>query len=763
MAKREQFFAFVILATFSMLVATITGCSRDPNVRKQKYLKSAQQYFEKGQNREAMIEYMNALQVDPKFVEAHYGLAQVSLRMGAWNAAFVELSRTIDLQPDHLNAQLDLGHLHLAAHDYKAAMEKADLVLAKDPNLFTGYVLKANLQATLGQKQAALDLMQKAISLAPDHSELYGNMAVLQMNAGKLVEAEANFRKAIELEPSSSARVLALANFYLAYGRAREAEQQYQTAIEVEPKVLAPRIALARFYMQQNRRDQAEEVVREAAALRDVPGAKTVLVDFYAGLGETEKALQSAATLYRSEGKDLAVKEAYVRMLLATRRFSEAAQINEEILSADSKNVNALISKAQIYNNTERPADAIGIVETALERQPDNALGHYVLGVAANLTGDVARAEKEWRQAARLRPTLIEAQQSLANLAVQKGDVDLLASASEELVKAQPSSSNGYVLRALVAANRKEPQKVEDNLQKAIALEPRNALGYTKLGVWRVNQKKYPAAVSLFEQALALDPNAGEALGGLVGIYADLQKNVSRALDRVRLQIERSPSNSGYYVMLAILQNRMQDENSAEASLEKAVELDHKNVDALMFLAQLQAASGRADQAAKAYEDLIRDNPKNINALVALGTLEQLRGNWQRAQSLYEKALLVSPEYPPAANNLAYILLEHGGNLDLALSLAQVARRGMPDSTSTADTLAWAYYNKGLYPLAQDLLEDCVRKAPQNATYQYHLGLVLQKQNERVKARRHLEQVLKLDPKYPDAKNVRQALSELGS
>jgi tetratricopeptide (TPR) repeat protein len=475
-----------------------------------------------------------------------------------------------------------------------------------------------------------------------------------------------------------------------------------------------------------------------------------------------DKALEAAAALYRADSKDVDAKEAYVRMLLVARRFEEAGRINEEILKNDSKNVNALIAKAQIYNNTGRPGDAIVIVESALKAEPENAMGHYVLGVSSNLTEDPARAEKEWREAARLLPSLVEAQQALAAAAIRRGDLDLLARSSEELVKAQPSSPDGYVLRALAEANRKEPAKVEDDLQKAIAVAPQNALGYTKLGVWRLEQKKYAAAAELFEQALALDPNAGEALQGLVKLYADVQKNLPKALARVKSQIERSPSNSAYYLALAILQGRAKDTASAEASLQKAVELDHRNGEAQMMLARLQAGSGRTEQAVAAYERLIQENPKDVAALVMLGMLEQARGKWQRAQTLYQRALDLSPDSPVAANNLAYLLLEHGGNLDVALSLAQTARRVMPDSTNTADTLAWAYYLKGIYPPAAELLEECVRKAPQNPNYQYHLGLVLQKQNEKLKARKHLEQVLKIDPQYPDAQKVRQALSELG-
>ena len=112
------------------------------------------------------------------------------------------------------------------------------------------------------------------------------------------------------------------------------------------------------------------------------------------------------------------------------------------------------------------------------------------------------------------------------------------------------------------------------------------------------------------------------------------------------------------------------------------------------------------------------------------------------------KALDISPDYPVAANDLAYSMLEHGGNTDVALSLAQVARRGMQDSPNSADTLAWAYYHKGAYGMAVDLLQDATKKSPDNATYQYHLGLAYLRQNQRAQAKEHLQKALQLNPKF---------------
>ena len=50
-----------------LITGLFTGCSHDPNVRKQKFLESGNRYRDKGKLREAAIQYSNALQMDPRF------------------------------------------------------------------------------------------------------------------------------------------------------------------------------------------------------------------------------------------------------------------------------------------------------------------------------------------------------------------------------------------------------------------------------------------------------------------------------------------------------------------------------------------------------------------------------------------------------------------------------------------------------------------------------------------------------------------------
>ena len=209
----------------------------------------------------------------------------------------------------------------------------------------------------------------------------------------------------------------------------------------------------------------------------------------------------------------------------------------------------------------------------------------------------------------------------------------------------------------------------------------------------------------------------------------------------------------------ALLQNKQSAE--AEHALEQAIQLDKQNLNAVTLLAELQDARGARDQAMTTYQRAIELSPNNAALQVALGTLQEASGNWQAAQTTYQKALSLQPENPLASNNLAYIMLEHGGSANLALNLAQAARRGLPNSPNIADTLGWAYYKNSAYSVAAPLFEEAVKKIPDNAAYRYHLGLTYQKLNDKDRARAQFEKIIGMDPKSSTADQARSALGQL--
>jgi Tfp pilus assembly protein PilF len=227
--------------------------------------------------------------------------------------------------------------------------------------------------------------------------------------------------------------------------------------------------------------------------------------------------------------------------------------------------------------------------------------------------------------------------------------------------------------------------------------------------------------------------------------------------------VAKVPDNANYHFLLGQLLLAGHQAADAEVESEKALALDKSNSGAMLLLARARQDVGRLDEAEAAFDRLMQEKPKNPEPCVAYGLLEERRGNWQRAEELYRRALDLQASQPAAANNLSYLLLEHGGDTNYALSLAQIARRGMPESPSTADTLAWAYYNKGIYDSAINLFQEAIKSVPQNATYHYHLALAYQKSKQTILAKASFQRALDLDPKSSRALEIRQAITELST
>ena len=152
----------------------------------------------------------------------------------------------------------------------------------------------------------------------------------------------------------------------------------------------------------------------------------------------------------------------------------------------------------------------------------------------------------------------------------------------------------------------------------------------------------------------------------------------------------------------------------------------------------------------------MRDHPRDINFCILLGDLYNSQHEFAKAQDAYHKALAIDSNNAVASNNLAYLLLQNGGDVDQAVSLAQTARSSAPDSPNFVDTLGWAFYHKGYYQQSISLFQEAMKLAqkgngPDNPTLHYHLGLAYERAGDSVLAKKELQRVLQLNPNYSAA------------
>jgi tetratricopeptide (TPR) repeat protein len=179
--------------------------------------------------------------------------------------------------------------------------------------------------------------------------------------------------------------------------------------------------------------------------------------------------------------------------------------------------------------------------------------------------------------------------------------------------------------------------------------------------------------------------------------------------------------------------------------------------------ASAQAASGDKDGAIKTWQQWGDQHPKDASITEIIAELEDSKGDRSKAEEYYKKALQQDPNQVASANNLAYMMATNGENLDEALTLAQAARRNdASKSPSTADTLAWIYYQKGRYSSARDLLEDAVKQRPEDAAMQYHLGMTYSKLGDKAQATLHLRKAQSINPDAQTGKDAAAALTKLG-
>src|ERR1700722_11959781 len=500
----------------------LTGCSRDPNVRKQKYLDSGEKYFAQGNYREAAIQYANAIQIDSRLAQAHYDLGQAYLKLGDTNRAYQELSRTVELAPDNYRAHTDLANLLVTvrnpdgtppADTLKQAKAHLDILRETQPNTPETHEAWANYDAAQNQIAPAIEEMQQAISAGPNRSESYLLLAIFQLRSNLPEQAEDNFKKATEVDPKAMNAQLALGGFYQSRNRLPEA------------------------FLQQTKK-----------ALSDNPEAYRMLGDFYA-TSDIDKATAEYASLYHDHPKDQQVKKNYIQLLLLKNRFDEATKLDDEILKGNAKDIEALVYKGELQLRRNDANGALDSLQSALRYDPKNAVAHYQLGLAYAQQHSEGRAESEWREAVRIRPDLTDAQRSLAGMELRRGDLDGALQTAQQIIKAQPYSADGFMLKGIAELARQKYSDAQNDAEQAGIRAPQSASPSVQLGNIQLVQKHYAEAEKFYQQALDKDASSTEGLSGLMNTYF-AQKQPDKAIAAANSQIAKAPTNSNFYDLL---------------------------------------------------------------------------------------------------------------------------------------------------------------------------------------------------------------------
>jgi tetratricopeptide (TPR) repeat protein len=742
-----------------VLIASLCGCSGDPQKEKQKYLASGLGYTKKGQYDAAIVQFRNALRQDPRSVDTLNHLAEAYVANRQPREAYAALMEATAIDPNRNDVRLNLGRLYLSAGDFKKAEEQASLIVQQDANNAAAeQILGASLT---GQQQndKAIQVLQKAVQLSPSDASSFVNLGVSFARAGNRAEAEANFQKAIAVDPHHIPAWVGFAGLLRQAGELSRAEQTLQSGLEKNPQDVNLRLALADLYLQQGKTGPLDSLLNDVRKQMPKPEVALALGDFFAARNQVQRALSEYQWGAGIAPSNLDVKARLVDVYMNTGNLAEAEKWNSAILQERPKDVRAGLAHGRILLAQGKADEATIVLREQVSEARDSSAAHYYLALAyiRNLHSEQAKAEL--KDAVRLQPGFLAARLSLGELHLTLGELAAARQVMEETVRMYPNSPAVRPLLASVLLRQGDVAAARQQLTVARDLAPKDPAIPMMLGATYAAEHKTQDAQREYEAALKLDPNYAPAHAQLSALWVANGQS-AKALDYLKQQADEHPNDPEPHFLLGSLYRQTHDYSHAETELSRTVQLAPNRIDARVQLGAVYQQLGRLGAAIEQYEAALKIQPRSASIEAILGSARLKNGELDVARKHFEQGLALDPNSAVMANNLAFLNAASGGNLDAALALAQKARELAPDLVNAADTLGWIQYKKGLYPSAVRLLEECVRKSPQSATYQYHLGMALMATGDRERGRSSLDTALRLNLAGEDATQARDTLAK---
>ena len=722
----------------------------------------------------AVAEYRIDVRAKPKSSELRRKLARAYERTGNVRAAVTEYVRVADLLPNDLQAQLDAAGRLLLTRQFEDARTRAEAVLQTDPTNLQAHIIRGNSMAGLGDVEEAVADLQDVLKTEAATTQSLITLGGLELRRGQAQLAEAAFKQAVVVGETNPIAHIALANYYRALGRYADAQRALTKALELDAKNIVANRLLALLYLTSGRAAAAEAPLKAVAEHTGTPEAQLSLADYYVGQGRDKDALEVLGKLTGSKQGGVAAQARIAGIDYKQGRVAQAHKTVADLLAADPDNAQLLVLQGAWFAGENKVDDAFRAADAAVRADNGLAAAHALLGAAHQRKGNVADAIAEYQQVIRLSPRDVAANVELARLQLRTGQPQAAVGFAEQALRGQPENGAARTLLASALLADGQLSRAESEARIIATGAPSRSEGHAILGDVLLRRGDRAGARREFEQALRIDPGSLQASSGLARIEVGA-KQVPQAVARLEAQLERNPNDARLALLTGRAHATAGDFAKAEELFRRAIALDGALAEAYNTLGQLYVQQGKMDQAQAEYEALAARQPGNIQAQTMVALLLHTKGErakagaqdekakdlMAKARAQYEKIVALDPRASVAANNLAFLYAEEGGNLDVALNLAQSAKAAAPDDADVDDTLGWLYYKKDLPALAIEPLRRSVQKDAKNAIYHFHLGMAYLKTGDTRSGRESLKRAMDLGLESTDAAEAQRALASL--
>jgi tetratricopeptide (TPR) repeat protein len=784
----------LIRLTTVVLIALVAlvSCTRDPNVAKKHYTDKGNEYFGRGKYKEAAIMYKNALQKDQRYAPAHYHLALTYLKLGQLPGAVHELHVSIELlkkdgpeAANHWDSVVKLSEIYLAVAHEKQYMDEVDgyckELLARDPNSFDGHRLTGDLdyvRATqafqTARKDDGLKLLDAAIlEYRKADSIKSGDQGVQMQLARSLAfkgEYDASvklYRQAIDRDKTLETAYTELYKLYMFQGKPDEGEKILRLAFQNNPKKFAFLKELALHFSMLRRRDDMIAVLQQIKShAKEYDRAYLDVGDFYLMLGDGDSAVREFREGIAKDPKKKATYQKHeIEALMRQGKRNEAAEINAQILKDNPDDNDAKGLEGSLLLDKGDVNRALQELQGVVTRAPDNPVARFNLGRAHAALGQYEQARQMFQKAIELRPDYIMARLALAQLEVSRNEFDAALKAAQAVLAIDRGNVNARLIESAALMGQKKFGDSRVLLSEMLKANPSSPDVLFQLGVISLAENKYKDAEDSFRRAYELNPANPRGLMGMVETQM-AQNKPDEAMKLLTAEAAKNPNRLDLQVQLGNTAVRAGKYDAAVQYFQKVLNsLDKNNRqrgDLYLRIGETYRRKGDLGNAIENLQKARESEPSNVVVLSTLALVLDGANRWNDANQVYDATIKLDPNNGVALNNKAFLMAEHGGDLDVALTMAQQAKRMLPNLSEVSDTLGWIYLRKNLSDNAIDIFKDLVSKEPHASTYRYHLGMAYFQKGDKPAALKQLQEALKDNPAKLESDKIKELIAKIG-
>jgi tetratricopeptide (TPR) repeat protein len=752
-----------VLATLLLMFLSSLACNRNPQKQAEAELAKARESVRTGKLSEAMVELRRAIQLNPNLAAAHLEFAKLHLERNDFQNERFEIVNVLKLEPKNYEARYLLAELELKAGTFADARADVEQLRAENPNDTRVMLISAASSAGMSDFKSARTIIDHVLELEPKNAKARVDLSFLQYKDGEAAKAEQSLRTAIDLEPNWMLPTATLAAILTNENNNAGAEAVLRQAVSRNPDNIQAYSLLGQFLLKDKRIAEAEQNYRRISSLGEkIPETRGKLAQFYLVTGDKQKAEQEYLRIIKQHSDDYVNRRGLAAVYASEGQITEAEDLLNVVLKHSSTDPEAFTLRGRLRMQEARVDEAILDLQRAIQVQPKWDQPHNYLAQAYLKQGKVELARGEFQEVVQLNPNATEAQVVLAQMDLSKGDTERAIAALDKATAQKPQVIKPYLLRSMALAQHGDYSEAEKTLLPLLSNFPdpsSQVLTFRSLALVKMSQREYVNARNFLKRALQLEPTREDL--SLLGFSYVGEKHPDQGLREILAYVRAHDQWAGGYEVAGNLSSVTGHPADAERYLQKALELDPKQLSARQSLGLVFAQQGKYDQAIDIYSKLSIERPNDAKYTTRLGILYQMIHDYARAETEFKKSLNAAPEDAIAGNNLAWLYAEQRGNIDEALKLAQNAKEKQPDNPSISDTLGWVLVKKHSYESAIQMLRPLVDKDPKNPVYQYHLGVAYSGAGIKAEARKSLETALKLQPDFAGSEDAKKVLAQL--